>query len=96
MDRRRALLTILASTEESVDTYSSAMRELNKDDSEKIKLFMGKFKDVFDDALEQGLDNHQDEALVEAKKTLAQDSMSRFVKLAQVVLEIKIILARTL
>ncbi|KKN74495.1 hypothetical protein LCGC14_0390120 [marine sediment metagenome] len=80
MDRKSELLTILASTEESVDTYSSTMRELNKNDPKKIQLFMKKFKDAFDNVLDQGLeDNHQDIALEEARASYH----SRFVKLAQ-------------
>jgi flagellar biosynthesis/type III secretory pathway protein FliH len=83
MNRRRALLTILSSTEESVDTYSGALRELNKQDSESTMLFMKEFKDAFDNALEQGAEDHQDVALQEANKVLAEESKPRIIKLAQ-------------
>ena len=82
MDRRKEFFVILASTEESVGTYSSVMRELNKQDSEKRKLFMRKFKDAFDAALDADNEDHQQVALMSAQKVLAHSS-ERFVKLAQ-------------
>ena len=45
MSRMSELFVVLASVEESADTYSSVLRELNKeDDTEKRKRFMKKFK----------------------------------------------------
>jgi len=84
MSRMSELFVVLASVEESADTYSSVLRELNKeDDTEKRKRFMKKFKDAFDKAIDKDPDNHQEIALVSAKKSIAHSS-ERFVKLAQV------------
>lgn len=82
MSRQIELAIILASTEESVETYSAALRELNKNDSKNTISFMKQFKDAFDDALEQGLEDHQDVALM---KALASQE-SRLIKLARTVI----------
>lgn len=82
MSRQLELAIILASTEESVDTYSSALRRLNKKNSKNTIEFMKRFKDAFDDALEQDLEEHQNIAL---RKALAFKE-SRLVKLAKTVI----------
>ena len=86
IDRKQIFAKILEP--EFMDTYSSVMRDLNKQKSDKIKDFMASFKDAFDDAMEDKLEDHQDVALVAAKKVLAQNISWRFMKLAQAVVGI--------
>jgi hypothetical protein len=47
-------------------TYSSLMRELRKSKPEKVREFMQVFKAAFDAAVEQGLDDLEQVALLEA------------------------------
>jgi len=83
MSRKKELFLVLSSFAELTDTYSSVLRDLNKNnDKEKIKPFMKKFKEAFDNAMDKDLEDHQDIALNEAKKVIASPT-DRFVKLAQ-------------
>jgi hypothetical protein len=75
-----------AQIKEETETYSSVMRDLNKNDPEKIPEFMRKFKDAFDAALESDIDDHQTVALMEAKTSLGCDVDYRLWKFAQVAL----------
>ena len=85
-DRKQVFAKILEP--ESLDTYSSVMRDLNKQKSDKIKDFMVSFKEAFDDAMEDELEDHQAVALSAAKKVLAHNVSWRFTKLAQAVVGI--------
>ena len=49
-------------------TYSSIMRMLNKKDPDKIPQFMKEFKEAFDKAMEEGLEDSDKIALVQAIK----------------------------
>jgi hypothetical protein len=69
---------------EKEETYSSVMRDLNKNNPEKIPEFMRKFKDAFDAAIESDIDDHQTVALMEAKTSLGCDMDYRLWKFAQV------------
>ena len=68
---------------ESDDTYSSALRKLNKENPEKVKKFMKHFKDSFDQAMEEKINNPQNVALIQAKTSIASNKNERLVKLAQ-------------
>ena len=98
MNRKKELFMVLSSVAESTDTYSSVLRELNKnDDVEKRTLFMKKFKEAFDNAMDQDLDDHEDIALNEARKVkLAQLAMgNNSNQVGKIVADIvKVILAR--
>ena len=69
-------------TKETKDTYSSVMRDLNKKDPAKAIEFAKAFKKAFDDALDAEIENHQNVALLQAKKTIASKE-DRLLKLAQ-------------
>lgn len=51
---------------ETTKTYSSTMRELNKNEPDKLQPFMVAFKDAFDDAIENDIENPEQVALLEA------------------------------
>jgi len=76
-------LGIDVSKEETTETFSAAMRKLNKKEPEKVLEFMKAFKEAFDEALEEGVDDHQSVALLQAQKTVASKSENGFLKLAQ-------------
>jgi hypothetical protein len=70
-NRKENLERILRLAEESdaTATYSSIMRDLNKDgDTEKRTAFMKSFKESFDKAMSQSLDDAQGVALLEAQQ----------------------------
>ena len=54
--------------EETIDTYSSIMRDLNKNDKNKRKSFMQEFKLAFDSAINEGVENPEQVALMQAKQ----------------------------
>ena len=68
---------------ETTNTFSAAMRKLNKKEPEKVTEFLRAFKEAFDDAMEEGVDDHQNVALLQAKKSIASTKEDRFLKLAQ-------------
>jgi hypothetical protein len=69
--RKNILAQILRVAEESTATYSSIMRDLNKDnDKEKRTAFMKSFKQTFDEAINQSLDDAQNVALLEAQQEI--------------------------
>lgn len=69
--RKEKLQSILKVAEESSSTYSSIMRDLNKDgDEDKRKAFMMSFKKTFDDAMGQSLDDPQSVALLAAQQEI--------------------------
>jgi hypothetical protein len=51
---------------ETTKTYSSIMRDLNKNEPDKLQPFMVAFKDAFDEAIENDIDNPDQVALLEA------------------------------
>ena len=51
-------------------TFSSIMRDLNKNHPEKVKTFMSEFKKAFDEALEQSLENPDEIALMQAMQAI--------------------------
>ncbi len=51
---------------ETTKTYSSIMRDLNKNKPEKLQPFMVAFKDAFDDAVENEIESPEQVALLEA------------------------------
>jgi len=71
---------------EETETFSAVMRKLNKDEPEKVQEFMKAFKKAFDDAIEDKLDDHQNIALLQAKKSIASKNNDRFLKMAQVMI----------
>ena len=71
------------SDKEITETFSGVMRELNKEDKEKALTFLRGFKDAFDEAMEEGLEDHQNLALLQAKKCVASQKNDRLIKLAQ-------------
>lgn len=75
MNNRKKILKSLAkettSKETVPNTYSEQMRQLNKDgDYEKREKFMKCFKETFDRAMNDSLENHQEIALLSAKKEI--------------------------
>jgi len=69
--RKENLKSILKIAEESSSTYSSIMRDLNKNgDEDKRKTFMMSFKKTFDDAMSQSLDDPQSVALLAAQQEI--------------------------
>lgn len=68
---------------EVTDTFSAAMRKLNKDEPEKILEFMKAFKEAFDEAMEEGLDDHQNVALLQAREKVASKKEDKIIKMAQ-------------
>ena len=74
--KRKADLTLnyFKKASEETPTYSAMMRELNKKKNPELREeFMRKFKDAFDQAMEQELEDAQTLALMEAKKSLGSD-----------------------
>lgn len=71
------------SQEEETSTYSAMMREINKNRPEIREEFMRKFKDAFDRAMEENLEDHQTIALMEAKKSLGSNINYRLYSLGQ-------------
>lgn len=70
---RKFFLQKLAETssQEDVSTFSSVMRELNKEkDLVKRDKFIKAFKEAFDEAFNQGLEDHQSIALIKAKQEI--------------------------
>ena len=73
ISRIKQLEYILASSEVT-STYSSTMRDLNKENNiNKTIQFMKAFKEAFDNAMEEGDENHQEVALLEAKRKTASN-----------------------
>lgn len=72
--------------EEETSTYSAMMREINKNQPEIREEFMRKFKDAFDRAMEQNLEDHQTIALMEAKKSLGSNINYRLYSLGQIMM----------
>lgn len=70
MRRRTAILTKVAETLESTDTFSAAMRSLHKKDPSQAKEFLKAFKEAFDEAMTQNLEDHQEVALLQAKQKI--------------------------
>ena len=68
---------------ETTDTFSAIMRKLHKEDPEKMIEFAKAFKEAFDDAMEEGIADHQTVALLQAKKSTASIQEDRFLKFAQ-------------
>lgn len=68
MNRKRAFIKIMEKEETS--TYSAFMRKLNKESPDKVKEFMKVYKDAFDEAMEEELENHQNVALLKAKQEI--------------------------
>ena len=77
------------SHKEITDTYSATMRRLNKEDPEKAKEFMIAFKEAFDDAMDQNIDDGQSVALLQAKEAIASDETNRIIKMAQTMIASK-------
>jgi len=65
--RRIQLLNIFAQEELS---YSAIMRDLNKNDKDKLELFMKSFKKAFDEANIENLENADKIALMVAMKAI--------------------------
>lgn len=68
-NRRKAFEKILA-TKEDASTYSSALRGMNKKNSNDTIPFMKAYKDAFDEAMEEALEDHQNIALLKAKQEI--------------------------
>ena len=66
-ERRIQLLKIFAQEEPS---YSAIMRDLNKNNKEKLELFMQSFKKAFDEANLDNLENADKIALMTAMKAI--------------------------
>src|SRR6266581_4440882 len=66
-NRRIQLLNIFAEKELS---YSAIMRDLNKNDKEKLEIFMKAFKKAFDEANLDDLENADKIALMSAMKAI--------------------------
>jgi hypothetical protein len=65
------LLCVLAAMEETTLTYSAAMRKIRKKyDSEQVHEFQRVFKDVFEEAIDTGIDNPEGVALTKTLKQL--------------------------
>lgn len=56
--------------ESSDVSYSASMRRLRKNDPENVYQFMKSFKEAFDRAIEEGLDDPENLALMEARKSI--------------------------
>ena len=70
-NRKENLTQLVRLMEEPTATYSSIMRDLNKDgDKDKRLAFMKSFKQAFDNAMNQSLENAQSIALLEAKQEI--------------------------
>lgn len=67
MNRRIQLLNILAQEELS---YSAIMRDLNKNNKKDLEKFMIAFKEAFDEANIENLDNADKIALMTAMKAI--------------------------
>lgn len=78
-------LNIIAADKEDTSTYSAMMRQLNKENPDKRLEFMRKYKEAFDEALENNIPDHQMVALMQAKKSLAFNVNYRLYKLAQMI-----------
>ncbi len=65
---------IRLSMPEPTNTYSSAMRDINKNCPEKREVFMRRFKDAFDNAMIDEIDAPEDVALMEALQYVDIDS----------------------
>lgn len=64
-----SLMTIYKESQEVIDvttTYSAVMRDLRKKEPEKVQAFMRSFKDAFDRAVDENLDEAESAALLEA------------------------------
>lgn len=73
-------------SKETTDTFSATMRKLHKEDPKKMVEFAKSFKEAFDDAMEEGIDDHQTVALLQAKKSVASIQEDRFLKFAQTIM----------
>jgi len=65
-DIRKKNLLKISQMAEATNTYSSMMRSL-KSDPEKREIFMRLFKDAFDEACSQSLEDPQNVALIKAQ-----------------------------
>lgn len=65
--KRKAFLENLIIKVAECETFSSMMRTLERD---KAMQLLENFKSAFDEAIDSGLENHQEIALMEAKKKL--------------------------
>ncbi len=74
------------SNKETTETFSAAMRKLNKKEPKKVVEFLRAFKDAFDEAMDEGIDDHQNVALLQAKKSIASTNEDRFLKMAQTII----------
>lgn len=74
--RKSALLSFMLickkaeNTTEVTTTYSAFMRELRKDSPELVTNFMKAFKDAFDRAINDNLEEAENTALLEAMQTI--------------------------
>ena len=57
-------------TPEITTTYSAIMRDLRKNNPEMVNSFMKSFKDAFDRAMEENLEEAENAALLEAIQTI--------------------------
>lgn len=84
--RKADLALIHLKTAEETSTYSAMMRELNKKKDPALREeFMKKFKDAFDKAMEEELEDAQTLALMEAKKSLGSDINYRLFSLSKII-----------
>ncbi len=69
MNRKESFIKIMTDPEpEDTSTYSAYMRKLKKDNPESMEEFMRHYKEAFDAAMEEDLENHQNVALLKAKQ----------------------------
>lgn len=74
MTRKEKLKIIASDVDECTSTYSAFMRKLNKENPNLMKDFMRSFKDAFDAAMNERLENHQGVALLKAKQEIANNA----------------------
>lgn len=69
ISRKESFIKIMTNPEpEVVSTYSAHMRNLKKENPGSMEEFMMHYKEAFDNAMEEELENHQNVALLKAKQ----------------------------
>lgn len=70
MQTRFEILQSFLKTAQDAPSYSATMRKIRKDHPDKVTEFMSSFKEAFDEAMEEGLDNVESVALMQAMKNI--------------------------
>jgi hypothetical protein len=84
---------MISNASETTTTYSAVMRDLNKEAPDKVVEFMKTFKEAFDNALVEELEDPEGIALIQAMKEVKYSQekeaaeAERMIKMAQTVVE---------